>query len=346
MVIQLQIGETQYKCSYLPVFQGDFIAPLKWGEKETIAGMISEFTDSLQLNNQSFIYCECFTPALLNMIRAGSHCIQAIFSKEIVPVQLYRATDLPYIFTLPAGAAVNDFSQAILEIDLTNYLRKEYDTFDLIYWKAYEMEHLYYRLTGDFKLVENYLGITRQQRLQVIFAKDIQDLSGLTGQNSSFAYRNLVMGLTYKSGKYRPELHEYTHILLYDWGSPPFLFLEGMATLISDLLLISENNRKSFDILSKGFLKKYPAYHLKELFTVNYKSENYHIHMYHISASFVYYLIRIFGLEKVKEGYQVICRKNGLRDNLSIFQSVFGKPLEMLEKEWLTDIGVQEVNGY
>ncbi|MEK5034052.1 hypothetical protein MKY96_21555 [Paenibacillus sp. FSL R7-0302] len=345
-MIKLQIGDTRHKCSYLPVFEREFLTPLKWGEKDTIAGIICEFTDSLQIINQSFIYCESVTPALLNKIRAGSHCIKAIFSKEIVPVQLYGVTDLPYLFTLHAGAAVNGCSQAILEIDLTDYLRKEYDTFDLMYWKAYEVEHLHHRLTGDFTLVENYLGITRQQRLQVIFAKDINDLSDLTGQNSSFAYRNLVVGLTYKLGKYRPELHEYTHILLYNWGSPPFLFVEGMATLISDLLLINENNRKSFDILSKVFLKKYPVFHLKELFTVDYKSENFHIHMYHISASFVYYLIRIFGLDKVKEGYQIICRKNGLSDNLSVFQSLFGQPLEMVEKEWLTDIGIQVVNGY
>jgi hypothetical protein len=332
----LSLGTSQYKCSILLVLQnGQLYNNLNWGYMENLRGNIGVEADLILTNtNRSFIYIEKITASILNeILRQGN--IKAIFTKSTVPINISSEVKLPLIITLPVEAEISEGILAVVEVDLRGYFVYDTEAMRLVYWQELNFSQLYNRLICDFNTVETYLDLKPISRINVIFARNINDLFSLTGQKSTFAYRDQIMGLIYKTGMYRPDIHEYTHVLLYKLGEPPFIFLEGMATLISDLLFSKNNNRKSFNLLASMFLKKYPSYSLEDLFTVNYTSEHYHINMYYISASFICYLIQCYGLDLVKMCYKRISRINDLARNLEVFKSIIGKSLEVVENEWL-----------
>lgn len=290
--------------------------------------------------NTRFIYIEKITLPVLKEILLQSQ-IQAVFTKSKLPISIRYEFKLPYIFTLPTEAEITEGCLAVVEVDLAGYSVYDSETMYLVYWRELDLQQLYNRLVSDFNAVEAYLGIKPVNKINVIFARDLYDLFSLTGQKSTFAYHDIMMGLIYKAGKYRPDIHEYTHVLLFNLGEPPFIFLEGMATLASDLVFTKDSNKKSFDLLASMFLKKYSTYSLEDLFTVNYSSANYHIHMYYISASFVYYLIKNFGLDQVKTCYKKISRMDDRTSSLEVFRTIIGTPLEEVQKEWLSALSEQ-----
>lgn len=341
-MITLKLGSCQYQCSILQVLQnGRLFDSFKWGHRECLSGYISMETDLILTSiNTNFIYIEKMTVSILSEI-AGKGDIEAVFTKSRLPISTSSKMKLPYIFTLPMDVEIPEGGIVVVEIDLIGYSVYDSNAMHLLYWQELNLTQLHSRLVDDFNAVETYLGLKPTNQINVIFAKDLNDLFNFTGQSSTFAYQDRIMGLIYKSGKYRPDFHEYTHILLYRLGAPPFIFLEGMATMASDLLFAKDNNRKSFDLLASMFLKKYSTYSLEDLFTVNYSSENYHIHMYYISASFVYYLTRNFGMDQVKTCYKNISRLDDRFRNLEMFRSIIGKPLEEVQKEWLSALGKQ-----
>lgn len=127
--------------------------------------------------------------------------------------------------------------------------------------------------------------------------------------------------------KYQPlGVHEDCHALLHQIGQPIKLLDEGIALFIQHGPVIHERfayvRNRAYplsDLLDdKGFMQK-------DLF-ISYPQ----------SGSFAAFLAEQYGIEKLKTACKYkIKRKNCHgKDGASLFIQVFGKPLDILEKEW------------
>ncbi len=122
--------------------------------------------------------------------------------------------------------------------------------------------------------------------------------------------------------------HEDTHLLTLSWGVATGFFQEGLAEYMSGCIWKNENGEKKS---AEDFIKK--AYKEK----LNNSIENFFSHFfwnetiegkwgyyYPLAGVFTKFLIEKFGLEKYREFYKSINRKNSSKEIIEKFETFFG----------------------
>jgi hypothetical protein len=301
------------------------------GKKRLLMGSIVDPKTKNEVDAHDVLYLEEFTEKELCFLDQWNRNI-VILTKRKFPIES-SVNNIPIIISLPKDTNVGIGQKVELCIDLTNYKIRNRNDYRIIYRNEDNIDSFEERLNDDIKNIEDKIGITHTQDFSVLYAGDQKELTMLSGQHATFAYQNKVIGLLYKQGMFRPDIHECTHFILYQYGNPPFLFLEGMATLMNEFLY-SHNQNKSFDTLSRRYISKNQYFSLSDLMIINYDASDFHTHHYSIAASFVYYLIQVIKIEGVLTCYRSLSRKNSLQENLKIFAEVVGKPFYEIETEW------------
>lgn len=330
MYIKLD-GREIYKHYQLMTIAKQFLVYREIGKTLLVSGTISNSKTIIDKNIPKLFYFENFTEKDLdNLCRCNYEFI--IFTKRKLPINL-SSTYVPLIISLPNDTDVVQGQQIELSINLTNYKLIDCNDCRIIYKNIDNINFFRDRLLNDIKEIENRIGVKHTNQFSVVYTDNTEELFTLTGQKSTFAYQNKVIGLFYKKGMFRPDIHEITHLVLYSYGTPPFLFLEGIATMMSEFLY-STSKTKSFDILSQRYITENPNFSLSSLLNTHYQSHNFHTHFYSISASFVSFLITLVKIEGVLQCYFSLSRNKSLQENLQIFSEIVGSSFFEVEAAW------------
>lgn len=301
------------------------------GKKKLLMGNISDSKIKSEVDKPNVLYLEEFTENDLYFLNQWNFDL-IILTKRKLPLELNIA-NIPMIISLPNDINVEIGQEVELCIDLTNYKLRDRNDYRIIYKNKDNIDSFEERLNNDIKKIEDIIGVNHTRNFNVLYTGNQKELTMLSGQRATFAYQNKIIGLIYKQGIFRPDIHECTHLILYQYGNPPFLFLEGMATLMSEFLY-SHNKNRSFDILSRRYISKNPSFSLSDLMIINYGARNFHTHHYSLAASFVNFLIQSIKIEGVLTCYRLLSRKKSLQENLQIFAEVVGLPFYEVETAW------------
>lgn len=300
------------------------------GKRKLIVGNITDPKTNNKVNKCGILYLEKLTEN--NLCFLNQRSCDVILTKRKIPLDI-NVSDIPIIISLPDDTKVEIGQEVELQLDLSNYRVRDRNNYRIIYRDIDNIDSLEVRLNNDIKKIEDKIGIKHTRDFSVLYAGDQKELTMLSGQRATFAYQNKVVGLLYKQGMFRPDIHEFTHLILYSYGNPPFLFLEGIPTLMNELLY-SHNPNKSFDALSLRYISKNPDFSLSDLMTIDYNASNFHTHYYSLAASFVYYLINLIEIEGVLSCYRLLSRKKTLQENLQIFAEIVGNMFYEVETAW------------
>lgn len=123
--------------------------------------------------------------------------------------------------------------------------------------------------------------------------------------------------------------HEDTHLLTLPWGVAIYFFCEGLAEFMSD-----NWHGKDIDIWTRDYLRKGCLYSIRFLFDNKNWDRIDDMIVYPQAGSFIRFLIEEYGLEKFKEAYKDLLRRNGTKRNISIIEKRYSLPLEKLEEKW------------
>lgn len=133
---------------------------------------------------------------------------------------------------------------------------------------------------------------------------------------------------------YSLAVHENMHTLIYNnWGKSSSFMVEALGKYAeaksgND----NDNHLKVIEFLKNGKLKP-----LNKLISINnIGGDPFTEIAYPVSGSFIEYLINTYGMNNVKQAYQMENQKEPVGKDTWVF--TFGESLESLEKEWLFSI--------
>lgn len=135
--------------------------------------------------------------------------------------------------------------------------------------------------------------------------------------------------------------HELVHILTNHLGVPNYVFNEGLAEYFEqywkgriDGKMVSLDH----DTWVRKYIKNNTYISISELFddAKFWEFDEDSIAAYSESGSFLKYLAREYGLEKVMTAYSQLTRNNPDRMyNYKVFEKIFGLSMQQSEKNWL-----------
>ena len=119
--------------------------------------------------------------------------------------------------------------------------------------------------------------------------------------------------------------HEDTHLLTLPWGVAIGFFQEGLAEYTGGCVWGKSKQAAEIFVQKSLSMKKIPdfKFFFSHSFWMNSADENIEYY-YPLAGTFTRFLIHKFGLEKYKEFYKKIHRKNTREENIKIFEEAFG----------------------
>lgn len=172
----------------------------------------------------------------------------------------------------------------------------------------------------------------------VCFLREIEDVEMFAGYKcEGVSYRDKYALVFFNERNALPEIHEITHLFLYQLGKPPFLFLEGMPTLMEQLLpqcspeitLLNSVARNAYIINRK--LRISDMLNKEYVYTAQAKNSG----AYFVAASFLKWCKEKYGWEKLKYCYVKYAFNGDKIIDKDIFFSVFGISIVDAEKQWI-----------
>ncbi|MHC4354053.1 MAG: M1 family aminopeptidase, partial [Planctomycetota bacterium] len=205
-----------------------------------------------------------------------------------------------------------------------------------------------------FREICRFLGKDSDVRLRMILFEDAATKYSHTGhQGAGWAFGNTVVEIYNEKQKLNP-YHETAHILMRAYGSPPALFNEGFATYIAErlgshALAAMKGGESSIYDRVRELDGKGELIPLEELLTYTEigSGESNPPVAYPEAASFVKFLIETYDKEKFLKAYRTLRNssdKSVQQQNIEALQSIYGKSLDGLNKEWKAVLGGAIVN--
>ena len=332
-MITIQTNDTKYTGQLqLTLCEDSLYGNVSFWEKTEVVGRLSDDLDCLEAEN-SILYVRRLD-GLEDLIQDNKKIKAVILFRPCAPIILQGKTDWPVIVYVQ-----DDLSHLVgrnieVIIDLSSFEFVSMGNMDMIISKSLDRKLLQERLISDAKKLEHFLDVPTPKHVHIIMAKDICELKMLTGRDSTFSYGNKVLGTVYRAGQFRPEVHEYTHILMFNQGDPPLAFVEGLATITNDILL-SRGKKKTFDILAIKTLRSFPDFTIDKLFSFSAYGVGNTAFLYYVAASFLAYLLKEYGMAKVKECYRRLSCYHLKSKNIQILEEIYGANLTWLESNWM-----------
>jgi hypothetical protein len=135
--------------------------------------------------------------------------------------------------------------------------------------------------------------------------------------------------------------HEIVHLLTNHLGVPSYVLSEGLAESFEDYWTNETNGelrRLNHDDWVKEFLNTKKYIPIVNLFDDSRFWDYDDTISYPESGSFVKYLIKTYGVDKILGLYKDIKRKDSVQKDLSTFRKIIGKELTEVEKDWLRNL--------
>ncbi|MCP4613547.1 MAG: hypothetical protein GY845_33065 [Planctomycetes bacterium] len=207
-----------------------------------------------------------------------------------------------------------------------------------------DIEEIAEQRDRGFREICRFLGKNSDMRIRMILFEDGVTKYSVTGhEGAGWATGNMVVEIYNEKQKLDP-YHETAHILMRSYGSPPALFNEGFATYISERLGSSAlanmggGNSPIYErvreLSGKGELIP-----LEELLTyteIGSGKTNPPI-AYPEAASFVKFLIEIYGKERFLKAYGTLRNSNDKatqQQNVKSLEKIYNKSLDELKIQW------------
>ncbi len=189
---------------------------------------------------------------------------------------------------------------------------------------------------------------TQNQPIRLVFFDDASTKQMETGhQGAGWAFGRTMVELYNDETKLDP-YHETTHVLAHGLGSPPALFIEGLATYMSERLGAAplrnlSGGQASLYARVRDLKTKGDWIPLEELITYSEigSSKSRAPVSYAEAGAFVKFLVDNYGTEKFLEAYKSLKNpqsrgKHPTRneENVKKLEGIYGKSLDALRKEW------------
>ena len=178
------------------------------------------------------------------------------------------------------------------------------------------------------------LGVHPKDKIAMFFYPDQVTKRICTGhRGDGFAEGNTIVEV-YNKDVHLDPCHEITHVVAAQIGDPPAAFSEGLATWMQkDHVWKGE----AADVTTANLLKDGRLVRLAQLFErdeIGSQPDDGQA-AYPASASFVGFLLRTYGKARFLKAYASLKNDDGaLQRNTTCMQTVFGQPLDKIEKAW------------
>lgn len=206
----------------------------------------------------------------------------------------------------------------------------------LIYDKTLDGGKLKERINISLEQIESLSTRFHVGIFDLYYFESMNQLHIFTGMQSTFAYKDKMVFLTYSDIHNNTEIHEMLHVFLYKLGDPPFLLKEGIPSLGYELC----RPRKKYSryvcniFMRNRLLKNLPYKDINRLVGRVTSDRQYSGEDYYTAASFLLWLYFEKGFDTVLDCYRLMKRENTSEQNLVILQSVVGENYENMVARW------------
>lgn len=342
-------GYSQISLSAIPIFCNSKLYPsgLNWNEKFIIRAQIhvnGRIYLNTDITNRIVIKEKIEELNELAMFKRNGFI--AIITSDRIGIEMVKYEAIPYIFTVDEKSLKLIYSmdneKVHLLVDLTMFKSIELKYYDIVYWGEVDKNVMYSRIKESYKLLVSFFEKYRiyfQRRFSIYYFSNIKQQLNYALLDTSYAYKNhfvVLQSEEYMESKYCSfsETHELAHLILYELGKSVFIFEEGLPTLLSELLHKS-NEIFNFNIKAKKALKndyKECKVLQKLIFTTSKKLTD--KVYYELAASFLFWMNKILGMDKILECYKKINIYNDYQTNVINFFKITGTEINEAEAQW------------
>lgn len=300
------------------------LSNLRFGEKMHMFGKLVKWNNCWVLNDEIgkrvLFICEKKSSTTVNLLKHGYYVLMIkgdIIEKTLLTAKVYFYADLSTHVLIRSP-----------EINLICPLER--DVSGILLHRLSIISRGIVDLWGDIisPIPQPCLCISNQ-------IEDMEMFAGYRCEGKS--YKDSYAFIFFDEMSALPEIHEMTHLYLYRLGRPPFLFLEGMPTLMEQLLpkcapnvtvlrsvahnaFILNRNLRISDMLSSEYIHTALARNSGSYF---------------FAASFLNWCREIYGWEKLKRCYVEYSHNKDEALKKDIFFTIFGISIIDAEKQWL-----------
>jgi hypothetical protein len=189
------------------------------------------------------------------------------------------------------------------------------------------------------------LGDPQEVRIRLVFFEDeATEFREVGHQGMGWAFAHTIVEV-YGGNNHLDPYHEITHILARGKGTPPALFVEGLAIYVSQrlgghALEHLGGGRASTEERVRALQDAGQLIGLEELLTYAEigTPETRPYVAYAQAGSFVKFLIEQYGRGKFLQAYQTLVSSNNekvLKRNVEALEQIYGTTIKELERQWL-----------
>ncbi|MCI9448834.1 MAG: hypothetical protein HFE30_01080 [Clostridiales bacterium] len=341
----LHTARSVYRLNAIPVYQKYNYKPANiacFGMTMTVNGLLYFDDDQhyVLLSEENIFYCTN-QPLASNLLNNNVKKTRCILTTKNVLLDYYIADPQILLFQIDP----NDYHDLKNSIQYNRFVSividmREYyeflltDNGQIIGCRLFSPNILVDRLEIALSNLCRLYKINTRPTFDTLYFNDKAQIQSMTGMRTTFAYRDKLACLYYSPLHWQCESHELTHILLYGMGNPIFLFQEGLAEISYDICqLQSRYTRYRCDLIIKRsrFLSRLD---IKHYFLSAESFREYDGWDYIISASFVLWLYKNFGMDVVLALYANISRSTSYDQKVDIVRNYTNMTIDEMESNW------------
>lgn len=231
----------------------------------------------------------------------------------------------------------SDITDIKLIFDLTMFESIKVNEYSsIIYDKMLDETKLANRINTSLYQILSLSSCLKPNKFDVYYFKSIEQLHIFTGMQTTFAYKDKIIFLTYSDLHNNTEIHEIFHILLYGIGDPPFLLKEGLPSLGYELCKPQKKyNRYVCNVFMRNrILKNLPYKTIDQLIDFVVSDRKYNGEDYYTAASFLLWIVFEKGLDTVLDCYRLLKRENTSKQNQCILENIVGEKYDSMILRW------------
>lgn len=255
-------------------------------------------------------------------------------------LELFDEMDIPYLLWDEGKKIESIFDrESVLDIRLIINLK-------MFTSMRMEQGNVFYDKNLDAAKIEERVNHSLQQILKltsafelcefdIYYFSSIEQLKCFTGMNSTFAYKDKVVFLTYSVLHNNTEIHEMLHIFLNKLGDPPFLLKEGFPSLGYELCSNKRFNRYLCNVYMRNrLLKGLPYKTIDCLIDQVVSDREFNGEDYYTAASFLQWIVSEKGIDAIVLCYKKLKKENKSAQNRVLLEQIVGMNLDEMISCW------------
>lgn len=351
-MITITFGASSIEIKAIPIISYSSLYPAGncWGEVRKFHGILHT-----KISSKNNLGRHILASSNVLTIKELVHLKDEGYEAILFPYSFCIETDKPERF--PALFFVNteqfvEFStheeiETIIQCDLRAYSRIERNPLTIVHHKTIDTEVIrtvFYKRYLLAKQWANLIKKTNQVPITIYCMSHEFPKHSYTLRDTTYAYKDkfIVVFDINQDGQHKleltshSELHEMLHILLYDAGKPPFLFLEGFPTMAMNYESKGPDWRKW---ISRTEIET--VFSRENILSGLFENQDNRIedtNSYLIAATFLSWLVDLLGPHPIAEAYKELSTNNDDKTNYNVFERIFGASLAVYEKKWRLEV--------